>query len=162
MSSSAGYGAKIESVSVNRRKKAFEIHIGSDVLVYAFSRADPRPSTQDPVRSVRVYDMLGGEIRYMLASGRMGVVHLEEVVHDNRDPDHHRRVLLNQLTLEARNRVWTGSRSKREITRRLGTSASQLSRLLDPRNERKSLDRMMELLYALDCELEIVVRARND
>lgn len=156
------FGAKIEAVSVNRRKKAFEIQVGSDVLVYAFSRADPPPSMQDPVHSVTVYDIFGGEIRYMLASGRMGVVRLEEVLHHNRDPDHHRRVLLSQLAMEARNRIWTGSLSKREVIRRLGTSASQLSRLLDPSNERKSLDGMVALLYALDCELEIVVRARND
>ena len=162
MSSTAVFGAKIEAVSVNRRKKAFEFHVGSDVLVYSFSRADPPPSTQDPVLSVEVYDIFGGEIRYTLASGRMGVVHLEEVLHDNGDPDHHRRLLLNQLTMEARNRIWIGSRSKREIIRRLGTSASQPSRLLDPSNERKSLDRMVALLYVLDCELEIVVRVRND
>ena len=158
----AQFGAKIDSVTVNRRRKGFEFRVGSEVLFYAFSQADPPPSAQDPVQWVKVYDVLGGQVQYMLASGRVGIVDFEDVLYHNRDPDHHRRVLLNQLTMEARNCVWSCPRSKKEIMGRLGTSASQLSRLRDPRNERKTLDRMVTLLYVLGYELDVTVRPRDD
>jgi hypothetical protein len=51
--------------------------------------------------------------------------------------------------------------SKREIVRRLGTSAAQLYRLLDQTNYRKSVDHMLLLLSVLDCEVDLVVRAKT-
>jgi len=50
---------------------------------------------------------------------------------------------------------------KREIVRRLGTSAAQLYRLLDQTNYAKSIDQMLNLLRVLDCEVDLVVRART-
>ncbi|TMQ69656.1 MAG: hypothetical protein E6K81_14405, partial [Candidatus Eisenbacteria bacterium] len=50
---------------------------------------------------------------------------------------------------------------KREIIRRLGTSAAQFYRLLDQTNERKSVDRLLALLQVLDCDVELRVRARK-
>jgi AraC-like DNA-binding protein len=51
--------------------------------------------------------------------------------------------------------------SRREIIRRLGTSTSQFYRLLDQTNYRKSVDQMVALLRVLDCDVDIVVRARG-
>jgi hypothetical protein len=45
--------------------------------------------------------------------------------------------------------------------RRVGTSPAQLYRLLDTTNQRKSVDQMLRLLQALDCEVDLVVRARR-
>ena len=59
---------------------------------------------------------------------------------------------------EALERMKARGISKNEIRRRLGTSASQLARLLDTTNQTKSLDKMVELLAALDCEVEVTVR----
>ncbi len=47
--------------------------------------------------------------------------------------------------------------SKREITRRLGTSASQFYRLIDTTNYSTTVDQMVRLLQALDCKLEVEV-----
>jgi hypothetical protein len=51
--------------------------------------------------------------------------------------------------------------SKREIARRLRTSAEQLYRLVDQTNYRKSVDQVLALLQVLDCDVDLVVRART-
>jgi hypothetical protein len=51
--------------------------------------------------------------------------------------------------------------SKREIIRRLGTSAAQLYRLMDQTNYRKSIDQLLRLLHILDCDVELVVRQKR-
>ena len=45
----------------------------------------------------------------------------------------------------------------RRVVRRLGTSATQLYRLLDQTNHRKSVDRLLALLQVLDCDIDLVV-----
>jgi hypothetical protein len=64
-------------------------------------------------------------------------------------------------TLEAQRRLAPSPLSKREICRRLGTSATQLYRLLDQTNYGKSVDQVLRLLRALDCDVDLVVRART-
>jgi hypothetical protein len=72
-----------------------------------------------------------------------------------------RDLLLYRLTLEAQARVAASPLSKREIVRRLGTSAAPLYRLLDQTNFAKSVDQMLNLLRVLDCEVDLVVRTRT-
>ena len=48
-----------------------------------------------------------------------------------------------------------------EIVRRLGTSATQLYRLLDQTNYRKSVDQLLRLLNILECDVDLVVRAKS-
>jgi DNA-binding Xre family transcriptional regulator len=52
--------------------------------------------------------------------------------------------------------------TKRELSRRLGTSTAQLHRLLDPTETRKSVDQLVSLLQVLDCDVGLVVRSRAD
>ncbi|MBI4880877.1 MAG: XRE family transcriptional regulator [Planctomycetes bacterium] len=72
-----------------------------------------------------------------------------------------RDLLLYKLTIEAQKRLEESPLSKREIIRRLGTSAAQLYRLLDSTNYRKSVDKLLLLLHVLDCEVDLVVRERS-
>jgi len=51
--------------------------------------------------------------------------------------------------------------SRRELIRRLGTSATQFYRLLDQTNYRKSVDQLLSLLQILDCEVQFVVRPKT-
>jgi hypothetical protein len=73
----------------------------------------------------------------------------------------HRVFLLYRLTLEAQKRVAASPLSKREIVRRLGTSATQLYRLLDQTNFRKSVDQLLALLQVLNCDVDLVVRTKT-
>jgi predicted XRE-type DNA-binding protein len=98
---------------------------------------------------------------YQLGSGKVGTVHVEQVLEYNQDPEHLRNLLLYKLTLEAKKRVAESAMSRREIIRRLGTSAAQFYRLLDLTNYRKSIDQVLTLLHVLDCDVDLVVRAKS-
>jgi hypothetical protein len=98
---------------------------------------------------------------YQLASGKTGTIHLEQVQEYNNDPHYLRDQLLYKLTLEAQRRTAESALSKREIIRRLGTSATQFYRLLDQTNYSKSVDQLVSLLQALDCEVDLLVRAKS-
>ena len=131
-------------------------------LVLPFSKADPVPTTDDPLTEIFVDDEAGNEaFAYVLRSGRTGAVHIEQVLEYNRDPAYLRDLLLYRLTLEAQKRVAESPLSKREIVRRLGTSAAQLYRLLDQTNYRKSLDQLLVLLQVLNCDVDLIVRTKT-
>ena len=153
---------KIRSVSPNNRKRAFELTTWNRQLLFPYSKADPPPTTSDPVLQVAVDEELGREaFTYSLASGQEGSVHIEQVLEYNQDPRYMRDILLYKLTIEAQKRVEESSLSRREIIRRLGTSPAQLYRLLDPTNYRKSVDRVLFLLHVLDCDVDLVIRAKS-
>ena len=130
--------------------------------MFPFSKADPSPTVDDHVSDVFVDDEVDREaFSYVLESGRSGAVHVEQVLEYNQDPSYLRNILLYRLTIEAQKRVDASSISKREIIRRLGTSAAQLYRLLDQTNYRKSVDQLLALLQVLDCEVDLVVRTKT-
>lgn len=138
------------------------MRLGTRVLPYPYSRTDPQPSATDRVREVAIDDEVGREgFWYELSSGKRGYVHAEQVLDYNQDPSYMRDQLLYRLTLEAQRRVKQSPLSTREIIRRLGTSAAQFYRLLDQTNYRKSLDQLLSLLQVLDCDVDVVVRARG-
>ena len=98
---------------------------------------------------------------YVLDSGQEGTIHAEQVLDYNEDSDYLRDALLYKLTVEAQKRLGNSSLSKREIIRRLGTSATQFYRLLDQTNTRKSVGQLLSLLHILDCDVELVVKKRK-
>ena len=153
---------KIRSVTHNNRKKVFEIRTSTKRLVFPFSKADPTPTIQDPIAKLFVDREAGREaFTYLLHSGRTGTVHVEQVLEYNQDPTYLRDLLLYRLTLEAQKRMVNSPLSKREIIRRLGTSAAQLYRLLDQTNYRKSVDQVLVLLQVLNCDVDLVVRTKT-
>ena len=153
---------KIRSVRHNNRKKIFEVRTSAKALAFPYSKADPRPTPDDPVKRVFVDKELGREgFTYELKSGLTGTVHVEQVLEYNQDPNHLRDLLLYRLTLEAQKRIDQSPLSKREIVRRLGTSAAQLYRLLDQTNYRKSVDQLVSLLQVLECDVDLVVREKT-
>ena len=153
---------KIRSVKANNRKRAFEVRTYSKVLSFPYTKADPKPTADNPVTHAVVDKELGREgFVYTLKSGKEGTVHVEQVLEYNQDPAYLRDLLLYKLTLEAQKRVEDSGLSKREIVRRLGTSATQLYRLLDQTNYRKSVDQILNLLHVLDCDVDLIVRAKS-
>jgi hypothetical protein len=151
---------KIGSVTHNNRKHAFEVSTATGGFSFPYSKADPSPSAMDPLLSLEIDREAGEEaFCYRLASGVEGWVHVEQVLEYNQDPRYMRDLLLHKLTVEAERRVQESRLSKREIIRRLGTSATQFYRLLDPTNYRKSIDQVLSLLYVLDCEVDLVVNS---
>jgi hypothetical protein len=153
---------KIRSVTHNNRKKAFIVKTSSKSLLFPYAKSDPQPGPEDPIAEVFVDKELGREaFSYVLASGAEGTVHIDQVLEYNQDPNYLKDALLYQLTIEAQQRIEASPLSKREIIRRLGTSATQFYRLMDQTNYRKSVGQLLSLLQILDCEVDLVVRARS-
>jgi len=153
---------KIRSVKANNRRKGFEVMAGKKRFSFPFARLEVQPTAEDPITKVFVDQELGAEgFTYLLQSGREGTVHIEEVLEQNQDPDYLRDRLLYQLTLEAQKAVAGTPLARRELIRRLGTSPSQLYRLLDQTNYRKSVDQVLRLLKVLNCDVQLIVRAQS-
>ncbi len=153
---------RIRTVKANNRRRAFEVWVNRKCLVFPYARLEVQPSADDPIAKVFVDQELGREgLTYILQSGREGTVHVEDVLEYNQDPDYLRDLLLYRLTLEAQKRIAATSLARREIIRRLGTSPTQLYRLLDQTNYRKSVDQMLRLLQVLDCDVELRVKAKS-
>ena len=151
---------KIRAVVANNRRKVFEVKTSTGTLVFPYVKVDPQPSARDPLGRVFVDQELDREgFSYVLTSGREGTVHLEQVLEYNQDPGYLRDALVYKLTIEAQKRVQASPLSKREIIRRLRTSATQFYRLLDQTNYRKTIDQLLSLLHVLDCDVDLVVRA---
>src|SRR3972149_1903948 len=116
---------KIRSVKYNNRRKAFEIKAGGRRLRLPYSKVKPQPVAGDPIRQVFVDKELGNEgFTYVLESGKEGTVHVEQALEYNQDPWYLRATLLYKLTIEAQKRLERSALSRREIIRRLRTSAT--------------------------------------
>jgi hypothetical protein len=153
---------KIQSVAHNNRKRSFFVKASKKLFQLPYSKVEPQPSAADPIARVFVDKELGSEgFTYVLESGKEGTVHGEQVLEYNQDPHYLRDTLLYKLTIEAQKRVEASPLSKREMIRRLGTSATQFYRLLDQTNYRKSVDQLLSLLHVLDCEVDLLVRAKT-
>ena len=153
---------KIDHVVANNHRKAFEVHVGGRVLPYPYARLDIQVRPESRIASVFVDPELASEaFTVVLEDGTEDSVHLDAVLEYNEDPDYLRDLLLYRLTIEAQRLVDESAVSKREIIRRLGTSASQFYRLLDPTNYTKSIGQMVRLLHVLDCDVDLVVRKRR-
>ena len=150
---------RVASVSANNHRRAFEVSTGKGAFSLPYARVEPVPTRSDPIAQVWVDEELGSEaFSYSLVSGAEGSVHMDAVLEYNQDPGYMRELLVYKLTVEARACLESSQLSNREVIRRLGTSPSQFYRLLDPTNTRKTLDSLVALLSALDCEVEVTVR----
>ena len=149
---------KIRSVRSDPRRRAFAVSLARGVVEYPWAQLEVVPSAADPVASVGPDPDLGGEgFTYLLASGAEGTVHVDHVRRLVGDPDYRRKELLYELTNEAVDAMAKSGRTKRSLTRQLGTSLAQLARLLDARNSHKSMDQMIRLLTALGRRVELHV-----
>ena len=152
---------KILSVTANNRRHVFEVRTRRQTFVFPYAKADPLPSANDRIAEVFVDSELGREaFTFRLASGAEGSVHIDAVLEYNEDPSYMADLTLYRLTQEARTRLDSSGLSTREVARSLGTSPTQLYRLLDPTNYTKSLRQLMALLYLLGCDIDVEVKER--
>jgi len=150
---------KIKNVFVNNKKRAFELDIDGKLLTFPYACLRLKPETDNRIVEAKVDPELGNEaFTYMLQNGNEDTVHADQVLEYNKDPKYLRDALLYKLTIEARKWLDASSLSHREIIRRLGTSASQLYRLLDQTNYKKSVDQMLSLLSVLSCDVDLIVK----
>jgi len=150
---------KITKVEVNNRKKVFEVRTQAAAYPFPYAKLRLKPSPSDGVVEVYPDPELGEEaFTYRLESGLEDTIHLDAVLDYNQDPRLLREILVHRLTLEARTAVEESGLSKRELIRRLGTSASQFYRLLDPGHQGKSVGQLLTLLHLVGREVHLVER----
>jgi antitoxin HicB len=153
---------KIRKVVANNKRRAFEVFTRNQHYDYPYAVAEPPPRPRDPVERLYIDDEVAREgFAYVLKSGREGYVLWDHVLEQNRDPAYITDLLVHILTSEAAERMAASKLSKREVMRRLGTSASQLYRLLDPTNYRKSLGQVIQLLGVLGYTVKLTVKRRR-
>jgi diguanylate cyclase (GGDEF)-like protein/PAS domain S-box-containing protein len=152
-------GGESLTVRANNRRRAFEIRAHGRDLVFPYGRLEPSPTDGDRVVEARPGD---SAFYYRLASGLEGTVTLERVRDYEEGPARRTGELLEKLTEEARKAVAESALSKREISRLLETSTSQLYRLLDPAYRGKSAGQMLALLHALGREVRLEIDPGRD
>jgi len=153
---------KIQNVIISNHRKGFEISAERSIYFYPFALLRVRPSKGNMIKDVSIDRPSSGQLfTYVLQSGDEGAVHIDHVLEYNVPPARLRMDVLKALTDEARQRIKRSVLSKRTIVRRLETSASQLYRLLDPDNQKKSIDRLLDLLEVLECDVEITIKDRD-
>src|SRR5690606_17352742 len=114
-----------------------------------------KPSLKNAIVEVYVdKELASSAVTYVLASGDEASVHVDAFLDYNKDPDFLRNAVLHQLTLESVKLMEKSHLSKQEVIRRLKTSPSQLYRLLDPANYKKSIDEMLRLVAVLGYRVE--------
>ncbi len=146
---------KIKKVTVNNRKKAFELVTTKGDFDFPFSRLHLKPTETNPIEDAFVDKELGSQgFTYQLMSGKEDTIHADQVLEYNKDPDYMRKMLLYKLTLQAQKMIDARGISKRELIRRLHTSPTQLYRLIDQTFYGKTIDQMVRLLSALDCPVD--------
>ncbi len=156
---------KIKNVVANNHKHQFEIHTYSKrhpVLTFPYGKVekDAMPTFEDPIEVVYVDPELGNEgFTWILASEVEGSLHIDSVFEENRDPKYMADLLMYKLTVEAQKGVKESPLSKNRIIERLNTSPSQLERLLDQTNTRKSMSQLIALLSVVDRKVEVEVSA---
>ena len=154
---------KILGVKANNRKKVFEVLTEKREYSFPYAKLETRPTPTNRVREVYLDPELGCEgFTYTLESGVEDTVHIDAVLEYNLDPALLNDFLLYQLTMEAQKAMEKSDLSKREVIRRLGTSASQFYRLLDQTYYEKSVGQMLSLLRVLGMDVDLVVRAKSD
>ncbi|MEJ2606115.1 MAG: DUF1508 domain-containing protein [Anaerolineales bacterium] len=153
---------KITNVTDNSRKKVFEITIGEKTYLFPYAKMRLEPSASNPVVEVFPDPELGGEaFTYRLKSGDEDTIHLDAVLEVNKDPDYLQALLLHRLTVEALEGIEKSGLGKRQLARQLGTSASQLYRLLDPENTNKSVGQMLALLSLVNLDVDLLIYSKS-
>jgi len=153
---------KIQSVEANNRKKAFELRTARGTFTYPYAKLAIPPASDNRVMEVFPDPDTGQEaFTYHLESGAEDTVHMDAVLEYHQDPTYLNEVLLHRLTVEARKALDQSDLAKREVVRRLGTSPSQLYRLLDPTRSSKSAGQLLAILHLLGREVDVVVRPRR-
>lgn len=154
---------KIKAIEANNRRKAFVMSTAHGDYSFPYAKLRLIPTPEDPIDVVFPDPELGKEaFTYRLASGVEDTVHLDAVREFARDPDYLQELFVHQLTIEAHKGLEQSKLGKRELSRQLGTSPSQLYRLLDPENRNKSIGQMLALLHLVDCEVSLLVTRKHN
>lgn len=147
---------RIDEVEIDNRRKLITIVSDGVEISLPYVKLDLKPTPRNPISKFVIDPELGARaVTYTLESGAEDSVHLNAFLDYNRDPDYLQRTLKLKLTLIAQRAMKQSGLSRGEVRRRLGTSASQLIRLLDQTNYAKSIDELLRLVSVLGIGIDL-------
>lgn len=153
---------KIQHVTTNNRRHRFEVRTHNETLSFPYALAVPTPSSTNPVVAVAPDPELGNEaFTYVLKSGDEGSVHIDSVREFNEDPEYLAALTLYKLSVDAQKLLDESGLSVRQVAATLRTSPTQVYRLLDPANNRKTIRQVVGLFSVLGYELDVSARPRR-
>lgn len=156
----------IKFFEVNHRKKCFTVILSNKKeysMPFAHIYNKPghlaRPTKENKITNIYIDSELGKQcLTYTLESGIEESIHIDNFLYYNKDPSYMKDLLLHDLSNQAQDLFKKSNLSKNEIIRRLETSPSQLNRLLDQTNYKKSVDQMLRLISVLGYVVELKVK----
>ncbi len=143
---------KFKKVQFDNKKKVFHLEYTSGLKIECPYSA---LGIQGKVTQAAPDNEVGGHSFYfVLNNGKKDFVPFDQPLHIVQHPEYVRRHTLYEVTKQLNQFIEREKVSKRELARRLGTSLSQLARLLDTTNYKKELSRLIELAAMLNYEFK--------
>jgi len=143
---------KFKIVVPDNKKRVFHLEYSSGLKIECpYSALDIRGKIIDAAPDPEV----GRHSFYFIDdSGKKEFVPFDQPLHIVQHPEYVKQCTLYEVTKQLNVFIKQAKVSKRELARRLGTSLSQLSRLLDTTNYKKELVRLIELAAILNYEFK--------
>jgi hypothetical protein len=150
---------KIKTVTVNNKQKCLEISTAKDDFHLPFSKLRLQPTPENRIDRIKIDPELAKQaITYTLESGAEDSIHLDAFLAYHKDADYMLNMTLYELTVKALELIEHSGLGKREIARKLHTSPTQLYRLMDTTNYKKTIDQMFKLIHHLGGVLKVAVK----
>ncbi len=148
---------KLKTVSANNKKKVFELILrNGKSYTFPYAELEVRPHAGDKIVDLFVDKEIASEgFTYTLESGEECTILVDQVLAYHQDPEYQLEQTLYKLTLELQLALSESTLSKRQLSSLMGTSLSQLERLLDQTNYQKSANALIRALGYLSKTIEI-------
>lgn len=139
---------KFKAVTFDNKKRVFHLEYTSGLKVncpYSALGIHGKVTEAGPDSEVGSHAFY-----FVLENGKKDYVPYDQPLHIVQNPEYVKQQTLFDMTLAINKFIKKEKVSKRELARRLNTSTSQLSRLLDTTNYKKELSRLIEIGAMLD------------
>ena len=141
---------KIKDVEFDNKKRLFHLEYTSGLKVecpYSALGIQGKVVEAAPDKEVGRHSFY-----FILENGKKGFVPYDQPLHIIQNPEYVKHQTLFEVTKQLNEFIVNENVSKRELCRRLGTSMTQLLRLLDTTNYTKELSRLIEIAAMLNYE----------
>lgn len=141
---------KFKKVEFDNKKRLFHLQYTSGLkLECPYSALDIRDKVVEagPDQEVGRHSFY-----FILSNGKKDYVPYDQPLHIAQNPEYMKEQTLYKVTKQINHFIKQERVPKRELARRLGTSMSQLARLLDTTNYKKELSRLIEIAAMLNYE----------
>lgn len=143
---------KFKKVTFDNKKRVFHLEYTSGLNVDCpYSALSIREKVIEAAPDPEVGDH---SFYFVLESGKKDYVPYDQPLHISQNPEYLKQQTLYEMTKAINEFIRKEKVPKRELARRLGTSMSQLSRILDTTNYKKELSRLIEIAAMLNYEFK--------